>query len=76
VLTTLGQPHGSSQKTLPTSGRTTLETDDTSMAHSQHSMVQENHSGSNMDEKTLGIPHGATVSPVSDLEHVETDAEK
>jgi hypothetical protein len=46
------------------------------MAHSQHSMVQENHSGSNMDEKTLGIPHGATVSPVSDSEYVETGAEK
>ena len=76
MLTLLRQRHGSSQKTLPTSSRTTLETDDTPMAHSQHSIVQENHSGSNIDEKTLGIPHGATVSPVSDSEYVETGAEK
>jgi hypothetical protein len=74
VLTILGQRHVSSQKALPTSGRTALETDNTSMAHPQHSMSQANRSGSNMDENSLGNPHGPTVGPVD--EHVETGAEK
>jgi len=60
VLTILGQRHGSSQKALPTSGRT-------SMAFSQHSMPQPNHSGSNMDEeKSLGKPYVMTVGPVGE----------
>jgi hypothetical protein len=76
VLTILGQRHGSSQKTLPTSGQTALEIDDTTMAHSQDSVLQEDRSGSNIEGKTLGKPHGPTVDPVSDPEHVETGAEK
>jgi hypothetical protein len=74
VLTIIGQRHGSSQKILPTSGRTALETDNTSMAHSQHSVPQANRSGLNMDEESLVKPHGPTVGPVG--EHVETGAEK
>jgi hypothetical protein len=54
--------------------RTALETDNTSMAHPQHSMPQANRSGSNMDENSLGNPHGPIVGPVG--EHVETDVEK
>ncbi|KAF8492448.1 hypothetical protein F5888DRAFT_917715 [Russula emetica] len=63
-----------SQKTLPTSGRTALKTDNTSMAHSQHSVPQADRSGLNMDEESLIKPHGPTVGPVG--EHVETGAEK
>ena len=74
MLTILCQRHGSSQKALPTSGRIAVETDDTSMAHSQHSVPQTHRSGSNMDEKSLGKPHGPTVGPVG--EDVETGTEK
>src|ERR1700676_933217 len=77
VLTILAQRHGSSQKTLPTSSRssrTALETDDTSTVHPQDSILQEKRSGSRMDEKTLGKPHAPTLGPASD--HVETDAKK
>ena len=74
VLIILGQRRGSSQKTLPTSGRTGVQTDNTSIAHAQHSIPQVNRSGSNMDEKSLGKLHGPTVGPVG--EHVETGAEK
>jgi len=63
-----------SQKTLPTSGRTALQTDDTSMAHAQHSVPQANRPGSNMDEQSLGKPHGPAVGPFG--EHMETGAEK
>jgi hypothetical protein len=74
VLIILGQRRGSSQKTLPTSGRTALQTDDTSMAHAQHSVPQANRPGSNMDEQSLGKPHGPAVGPFG--EHMETGAEK
>ncbi|SRR6266849_8705909 len=62
VLTILGQRHGSSQRTLPTSNRTASEPDDTSTTYSS------------MDEKTFGTPHEPTVGPVG--EHVDTGAEK
>lgn len=74
MLTIFCQRHGSSQKALPTSGRTALETDDAPMVHSQHSIPQANRSGSNADEKSLEEPHGSTVGPVG--EYVETGAEK
>jgi len=63
-----------SQKTLPTSGRMMLGTDDPSAAHSQHSMLQANRSGPNMDEESLGDLHGLTMGPVG--AHVESGAEK
>ena len=73
MLTIHGQRRGSTQKTLPTSGRPAFETDDTSMTHPQYSIPQSDRSGSNTDEKPLGKPHGPTVGPVG--EHVETGAE-
>jgi hypothetical protein len=76
VLIILGQRYGSSQKTLPTSGRTALETNDTSMAHSQHFVPQANISGSDMDEKTLGKPHEPKVGPGPVGEDVESGAEE
>ena len=74
MLTILGKRHGSSQETLPTSGRTALETDNTSMAHSQHSMPEANRFGSNIDKTSLGKLHGLTMGPVG--EYVEAGAEK
>lgn len=60
-----------SQKTLPTSGQTAL---DTPPARSRHSVPQSNRSGSNIDERSLGNPHGPTVGSVG--EHVEHGTEK
>lgn len=75
MLTVLGQWYGSSQKTLPTSGRTALETSDTSMARSQHSMPHGSRYSSDMNEKALGEPHEPTVSPGTVGEDVESGAE-
>ena len=78
MLTILGQRHGSSRKSLPTlaSGQTALKTDKASLANSQHSRLQENRSGSNMDERTQGKLHEPTVTVGPAGEHVETGAKK
>jgi hypothetical protein len=73
VLTILGQRHGSSRTILPTNARTALESNNTSMAHSRHSMPEANRSGSSMDEfaqKTASTDSG----PVG--KHVDTGVEK
>lgn len=72
MLTILGQLHDrSSHKTLPTSSKTMLGTDDTYTSNSQYSMSQGNHS-SPMDEISLGKSYGSTMCPFD--EDVESGA--
>ena len=81
--------HDSSQKILPTSGRTAFETNGTSTApifftgikvavdttHEQYFTPQANHSGSDISGRPHGMPHELTMDLVGDHD-IEDGAER